>query len=85
MDTVSCSVCLREIGRLGISQHAEMHRREFRRAVGRDPTDYQEVREAYDRDTGAILPSRVQDTARPEPVMQTTLDEHTPENTQQCE
>ena len=71
MDTVSCSVCLREIGRLGISQHAEMHRREFRRAVGRDPADYQEVREAYDRDMCAIRP---EGTERP---VQTTLDEHT--------
>lgn len=49
MSEVVCSVCGEEVGQgpqgLGIKRHSGMHRREFRERFGRDPEDYQEVRD----------------------------------------
>lgn len=49
--TVECSVCGDQIGRgpsgMGLAQHAATHRREFEDLTGRQPTDYDEVREFF--------------------------------------
>lgn len=44
-ETVTCSVCGDDVGKLGIGKHADMHRREFKEDVGRWPEGYDEVRE----------------------------------------
>ena len=47
--TVTCTVCGEEIGRgssgLGLLRHSRMHRRQFRQVFGREPEDYDEVRQ----------------------------------------
>jgi hypothetical protein len=66
------------IGRLGIPPHSNKHRREFRETVGRFPDSYQEVRDAYDADAGAILPGRLEGpTWVDAPSMQMTLSDFT--------
>lgn len=49
MTAVTCSVCGRDVGRgpngLGLANHANRHRREFREVFGRDPVSYEEVRD----------------------------------------
>lgn len=42
--TVTCTVCGKEVGRLGIGKHAGMHRRQFAEVFGRPPRSYDEVR-----------------------------------------
>lgn len=49
---VTCTVCGRRIGRMGIGQHANKHRREFEAVFGRPPRSYDEVRRAYDQNAG---------------------------------
>jgi hypothetical protein len=47
---VECSVCGEDIGRMGMAKHSGMHKREFREAFGREPEDYDEVRDALGGD-----------------------------------
>lgn len=53
-ETVTCTVCGREIGKgpagVGLAMHGKRHRRQFREAFGRPPRDYQEVREKLNPD-----------------------------------
>ena len=75
---VECTVCGRQIEKLGLTNHSGKHRREFREVAGRFPESYQEVRDAYDRDADAILPGLIGGPTRVDaPDMQTTLDEYT--------
>ena len=49
MAKVECTICGDKIGRgpkgLGLISHSLKHRREFSSIFGRDPRDYEEVRE----------------------------------------
>lgn len=47
---VTCTVCGEEVGKMGIANHAGMHKREFERRYGYIPGDYDEVREALNGD-----------------------------------
>lgn len=53
-ETVCCSVCGEEIGRgpdgYGLTMHSKKHRREFKEIFGRQPDDYDEVRELLGAD-----------------------------------
>lgn len=52
METVECTVCGDDVGLgpagLGLKIHSKKHRREFRELTGREPRDYDEVREFFD-------------------------------------
>lgn len=69
-DDVTCSVCGREVGRgpdgLGIKQHSAMHRRQFEQLVGREPEDYDEVRE--------VVSERLVDGVAPEQLTLSEVD-----------
>lgn len=59
---VTCSVCGEEVGKMGIGNHAGMHRRQFHEVFGRPPKGYQEVREKLPKHLAGREPAEGQTT-----------------------